>query len=172
MARPSPSAAPCCLASGPSAQQRWGYWRTCAPLCPSPRCPPHRPFSPDAAHSASYVVWGTSAGSLGRVIGTVSGSTTAMMAYGHYAGDVITRRAVLAVALGELVGTLVVLYMEHCCRGRVDWLLMALLPNVPPLTPSKAPPPEPQPPRADTSGLFLRPSPSWCTLGCAISACS
>ena len=90
-----------------------------------------------AAHSASYVVWGTSAGSLGRVIGTVSGSTTAMMAYGHYAGDVITRRAVLAVALGELVGTLVVLYMEHCCRGRVDWLLMALLPNVPPLNPPK-----------------------------------
>ena len=41
-----------------------------------------------------------------------------------------------------------------------------------PPQPSKAPPPEPQPPRADTSGLFLRPSPSWCTLGCAISACS
>ena len=94
-----------------------------------------------------------------------------MMAYGHYAGDVITRRAVLAVALGELVGTLVVLYMEHCCRGRVDWLLMALLPTVPP-PPLQSPSPEPQPPRADTSGLFLRPSPSWCTLGCAISACS
>ena len=45
------------------------------------------------------------------------------------AGDLVTQKAVAAVAAGELAGALVVLYLEQCCRPGRDWLLMALLPN-------------------------------------------
>ena len=79
--------------------------------------------------AARFVVYGTPPGPSMRVFATVAGSTAGMLYYAHFAGDVVTQKAVAAVAAGELAGALVVLYLEQCCRPGRDWLLMALLPN-------------------------------------------
>ena len=76
-----------------------------------------------------YVVFGVPPGPTVRVFVTVAGSTAGMLYYAHFAGDLVTQKAVAAVATGEFVGTLAVLYLEQCCRPGRDWLLMALLPN-------------------------------------------
>ena len=75
------------------------------------------------------LVFGSPPGSTVRVFATVAGSTAGMLYYAHFAGDLVTQKAVAAVATGEFVGTLAVLYLEQCCRPGRDWLLMALLPN-------------------------------------------
>ena len=79
--------------------------------------------------AATWLVFGAVPGNADRVITTVAGSTAAMLGYAHFAGDMVTKKAVAAVAGGELVGTACVLYLEACCRPTKDWLLMALLPN-------------------------------------------
>lgn len=80
-------------------------------------------------HATMYVVFGTPPGSAVRVFATVVGSTAGMLSYAHVAGDLVTQKAVAAVALAQLAGSLVVLYLEQCCRPGQDWLLMGLLPN-------------------------------------------
>jgi hypothetical protein len=81
------------------------------------------------AHAGAWLVLDAKPGPATRTIATVAASTAGMLYYAHMAGDLVTQRAIAAVAAAELAGALVVLYLEQCCRPGSDWLLMAFLPN-------------------------------------------